>query len=55
MILVVKILRDFYERGYWDAIQFSYIPEFTTVEESRAYAHGFSDGKKGMYSETAYL
>ena len=55
MILVLKCLRDFYEAGYWNAIQFGYIPDLTTPSEKEAYCHGYRDGKAGNYSEDAYL
>ena len=55
MILVLKCLRDFYEAGYWNAIQFGYIPDLNTPSEKEAYCRGYRDGKAGNYSEDAYL
>lgn len=55
MILAIKCLRDFYEAGYWNAIQFGYIPDLNTPAEKEAYCHGFRDGKSNNYSEDAYL
>jgi len=55
MILAIKCLRDFYECGYWNAIQFGYIPDFNTSAEKTAYCHGYRDGKNSNYSEDAYL
>ena len=37
---------DFYERGYWDAIQFSYVLDMDT-EQLKAWTMGLSDGRKG--------
>jgi len=39
---------DFYERGYWDTIQFSYVPDDMTLEEVEAYGRGIKDGKAGI-------
>ena len=55
MILAINCLRDFYEAGYWNAIQFGYIPDLNTQAEKEAYCHGYRDGKAGNYSEDAYL
>lgn len=38
---------DYYLQGYYNAIQFGYIPDFDGVETIKAYASGFSDGKAG--------
>lgn len=40
---------DFYERGYWDSIQFSYVPDFRTKEDQLAWCLGFADGKQGQH------
>jgi hypothetical protein len=56
MILAIKCLRDFYEKGYWDGICFSYIPEFSSAQEKAAYAEGYKDAKENKsISETKYL
>jgi hypothetical protein len=36
-----------YERGKWDAIKFSYVPDFKNDEERMHWAMGFND-KKGF-------
>jgi len=40
-----KCLYDFYERGYWDGIQFSYVPDFTLENAEKAWILGYHHAK----------
>lgn len=54
--MFVKTLREFYEAGYWEGVQFSYVREFDTKEQAQAFWDGYKDSKNGLgMSETKYL
>ena len=34
-------------RGFWDSVQFGYVPDFTDTEEQAAWFSGYKWGKDG--------
>jgi hypothetical protein len=55
IVMFVKTLREFYEAGYWEGVQLSYVREFDTKEQAQAFWDGYKDAKNGLgMSETKY-
>lgn len=43
--MIRMCIYDFYLRGYWDGVRFSYLPDFENDDQQDAYWQGYRDAK----------